>query len=467
MRAPRRLPRPTQPAVVASSVPASPSVLVSAFSSPSAPRPGSAGGVAAGGASGATQTLVARGDESGGGWALQLAPGGRLRFVAFGNSSTPTWTGTSITAQLPAGASLLPPANAPPVPAASSSAPAPAPEPLPAEVPFSVRVPAPASVGGFLQSAAGAVPPGAWVHVAAVVTSSNATVPLDALPAACRSHFQLVDVPAPKGAAGFAMPAAAAPAPPPAAAEDAPAPDADPAADPVPTRLQVGVTSSFSYSGTVVQLFVNGVLVAAGPLLPRYGTLVAPTPDMPLAPSDAPAPAPAVDPPAGGNSGGDDSQRSSFGAMIAQLRTRRGSSEGGKAPSTPAKGPAAAAPASAAPALGPSSPARLIASSTVATSGRLQPKAPSGKELFLCGRRVGFGTSPDAFAGRFACALIWECFLDRRAFTGTLPSLPLPNLQTRVCGLPRAPSRSCAGPWRAAQSCPPQQASRFRRACSS
>ena len=177
--------------------------------------------------------------------------------MAYGISTTPTWSGTSTSVALPKGAVALPPQPASSSSASSSSAAAPAPDALPNDTSVSVRVPAPASVGGFLQSLPGAVAPGAWAHVAAVVTSSTANVPEATLPRACQAHYQVIDVPPVKGTGGYAMPSAAA------ADGSAPldAAEGGEAAPAVPTRLQQGVKSVFAYSGTVVQLYVNGILV--------------------------------------------------------------------------------------------------------------------------------------------------------------------------------------------------------------
>jgi hypothetical protein len=130
-----------------------------------------------------------------------------------------------------------------------------------------------------------------------VVSSGTASVPTAALPAACRSNFQVVDVtlpskgstagipasvlpagadapadaPAAAAAAAAAAGTAAAPAPAPAASADAPAATdaAASASAPADTpeytraRLQLPVTTTFTYSAPVVSLYVNGVMVSA------------------------------------------------------------------------------------------------------------------------------------------------------------------------------------------------------------
>jgi hypothetical protein len=124
-----------------------------------------------------------------------------------------------------------------------------------------------------------------------VVSSGTASVPTAALPAACRSNFQVVDVTlpskgstagipasvlpagadAPADAPAAAAAAAAAPAPAPAASADAPAATDAAASTSAPAdtpeytraRLQLPVTTTFTYSAPVVSLYVNGVMVSA------------------------------------------------------------------------------------------------------------------------------------------------------------------------------------------------------------
>ena len=204
--------------------------------------------------------------------------------------------------------------------------------------------------------------------------------------------------------------------------------------------------------------------VASGPLLPRYGLLVAPTPDAPAAPSDAavaaaPAPAPAA---AAADDSSQPPQRS-VSSMISMMQAKLSSSSSRKeAPHPPAPAKPTAAAAAAAAAAAPASPALLLGTTAMGTAVRLQVKSPGGKELFLCGRRVGFGSAADPFIGRFACKRQGECRV--RLSCRLTTSMLLSHLQMAACGRLRGPSRSCAARSRAVPSCPRLQASPSRPA---
>jgi hypothetical protein len=166
------------------------------------------------------------------------------------------------------------------------------------------------------------------------------------------------------------------------------------------------------------------VQVASGPLLPRYGSHVEAIPDSTTAPSDSGAVATTAN----------SSIASSF---LASIQAR-----GGK-PSGPSPAPAAAASESVQlPPLSNSSNVRLLV------------KAPSSKELTLCGRRGGFSIVSDAFSGRFACALVESRISCRimRYFYQEAPArrvsyaafLFIFLAQTRACGHRRGLRASCA-----------------------
>ena len=208
-----------------------------------------------------------------------------------------------------------------------------------------------------------------------------------------------------KGSAGFLLP----PSSPEASAEGAGDAVATPSPEPVLTRLQCGVTSTFAYTGSVVELYVNGVLVshhmrsfsqmfcrpairtsftlpaqvASGPLLPRYGLLVAATPDAPSAPSDveAAAAAAASETPAAEDPQ-PDPKRSFVGAMVAHLQSRRGSTKPASESTDAAK--PAAAPGTA---VLPLSPSLLVSSTSVGVGGRLQVGYGKGSSLGLWPRQ--------------------------------------------------------------------------------
>jgi hypothetical protein len=115
------------------------------------------------------QTLMTRGDESSGGWAMQLSPAGSVRFIAYGTSSSATTASLTMTTSIPKGTVALPStgsgsgsssSKAPPAassdpPAAPGTtaalSPAPAPDSLPSELSVALRAPQPATAGGYIQ----------------------------------------------------------------------------------------------------------------------------------------------------------------------------------------------------------------------------------------------------------------------------------------------------------------------------